>query len=324
MHVLRTTTHEWIRTTTHEWIHKWHTTIHRNDVIHMWCVLHMWMPHHSYDASHMWLIHMWCVWLIHMWCVWLIHMWCVWLIHMWCVWLIHMWCVWLIHMWMRHMNDDIHMWMPHHSYAASHMWLIHIWMRHMNDTSHRNDEINQYIKRNSLVCTGRIQTTGIQQTIHLHNTFFEIRGVKSFVPVRINGFLLHDGEDPEDALSLWVIFRKRTLQLVALLQKETCNWRHPMHLCHPVATQSRNLQILWFVRRLCHKLYPSHHELYPSHLSLTMSHGYLVLASPNISKSSFLQRLSTSRLQQTATHCNTHCNALQHTVTHTATRNLFF
>ena len=171
------------------------------------------------------------------------------------------------------MNDDIHMWMPHE-------WR-HLHMTHhigMNDTSHRNDEINQYIKRNALLCTGRIQTTGIQRTIHLHNTFFEIRGVKSFVPVRINGFLLHDGEDTEDALSLWVIFRKRTLQLVALLQKETCNWRHPMHLCQPVATQSRNLQILWFVRRLCHELYQSHHALYPSHLSLMVSHGYLVLA----------------------------------------------
>jgi len=190
----------------------------------------------------------------------------------------------------------IHTWMQRRTYYAQyafirkckthvlrtiriHTWMTHEWHHsHMNDASHRNDEINQYMKRNSLLCTGRLRKTGIQQTMHSHTTFFEIRGVKSFVPVRINGFLLHDGEDPEDALSLWVIFRKRALQLVALLQKETCDLRHPMHLCHPVATKSRNLQILWFVRRLCHELYQSHHELYPSLLSLTASHGYLVLA----------------------------------------------
>jgi len=36
-----------------------------------------------------------------------------------------------------------------------------------------------------------------------------------------------------DASSLWVSFRKRSLQLVALLRKMTCNLRHPMSLCHP-------------------------------------------------------------------------------------------
>jgi len=40
-------------------------------------------------------------------------------------------------------------------------------------------------------------------------------------------------EDPYDALSWEIIFRKRALQLVALLRKETCNLRHPMHLRHP-------------------------------------------------------------------------------------------
>jgi len=42
------------------------------------------------------------------------------------------------------------------------------------------------------------------------------------------------GEDLENALSLEVIFCKRALQLVALLQKMNCNLRHLMSLCHPV------------------------------------------------------------------------------------------
>jgi len=37
--------------------------------------------------------------------------------------------------------------------------------------------------------------------------------------------------------SLLVISRKRALQLVALLRKETYNLRHPMHLRHPVDTR---------------------------------------------------------------------------------------
>ena len=45
---------------------------------------------------------------------------------------------------------------------------------------------------------------------------------------------LHGGEDTSDALSLQGIFRKRALWLVSLLQKITCNLRHPMGLRHPV------------------------------------------------------------------------------------------
>ena len=39
---------------------------------------------------------------------------------------------------------------------------------------------------------------------------------------------------PMDALSLYVFFCKRALQLEALLRKMTCNLRHPMSLRHPV------------------------------------------------------------------------------------------
>jgi len=46
--------------------------------------------------------------------------------------------------------------------------------------------------------------------------------------------VVQGGEDPYDALSLQVIFRKRALSLVALLRKVSCNLRHPMGLRHPV------------------------------------------------------------------------------------------
>jgi len=53
--------------------------------------------------------------------------------------------------------------------------------------------------------------------------------------------LIQNGEDAEDGLSLKVIFRnfkvifrKRALQSAALVQKITCNLRHPMSLRHPV------------------------------------------------------------------------------------------
>jgi len=42
------------------------------------------------------------------------------------------------------------------------------------------------------------------------------------------------GEDPQDALSVEVIFCKRALQVVALLRQMTCNFRHPMGLRHPI------------------------------------------------------------------------------------------
>jgi len=42
------------------------------------------------------------------------------------------------------------------------------------------------------------------------------------------------GVESQGALSLQVIFRKRALYLVALLQKMTCNLRHPMSLRHPL------------------------------------------------------------------------------------------
>ena len=41
-------------------------------------------------------------------------------------------------------------------------------------------------------------------------------------------------ENPHNALSLEVIFRKRALKFVALFWEEVCNLRHLMHRHHPV------------------------------------------------------------------------------------------
>jgi len=46
---------------------------------------------------------------------------------------------------------------------------------------------------------------------------------------------MQGGEDAYNALSLEFSFRERALYFVALLWKETCNLRHPMHLRHPVS-----------------------------------------------------------------------------------------
>ena len=59
------------------------------------------------------------------------------------------------------------------------------------------------------------------------NTYNRIWSIHVYIPVL-------GGEDAQDALSLQVIFRKRAVQLVALLRKETCNLRHPMHFRHPI------------------------------------------------------------------------------------------
>jgi len=40
-------------------------------------------------------------------------------------------------------------------------------------------------------------------------------------------------------ICLLVIFRKRDIQLVALLRKMTCNFRHPMGLCYSVPENTR-------------------------------------------------------------------------------------
>jgi len=46
--------------------------------------------------------------------------------------------------------------------------------------------------------------------------------------------LIQGGAESLDALSLEAIFCKRALKIMALLRKEICNLRHPMHLRHPV------------------------------------------------------------------------------------------
>ena len=52
--------------------------------------------------------------------------------------------------------------------------------------------------------------------------------------VFVSAVCVQDGDDPQDTLSSYGIFRKRALQIVALLRRETWNLRHHMHFRHPV------------------------------------------------------------------------------------------
>ena len=54
---------------------------------------------------------------------------------------------------------------------------------------------------------------------------------KTYIPASfVNPSILQGGEHAQNALSLWVVFRKLALQVVASLRKEICNLRHPMYL----------------------------------------------------------------------------------------------
>ena len=59
---------------------------------------------------------------------------------------------------------------------------------------------------------------------HLYHTYIN----------RVVCHVIQGGEDPKDALSLQVIFRKSNLYLMALLWKIICNLGDPMSLRHPV------------------------------------------------------------------------------------------
>jgi len=54
-------------------------------------------------------------------------------------------------------------------------------------------------------------------------------------------YQIQGGVDSYDDLSLQVIFRKRALELVAILRKMTCNLRHPMGLRHPVTLVNKKM-----------------------------------------------------------------------------------
>jgi len=66
---------------------------------------------------------------------------------------------------------------------------------------------------------------------HSHTRVFTVLHVPKHIYAYVQ---VVGGEDAWDALSLQVISCKTALYLVALLRKETCNFRHPMHLHHPV------------------------------------------------------------------------------------------
>jgi len=82
------------------------------------------------------------------------------------------------------------------------------------------------------------------------------------------------GEDPQDALSLPVISRKRALRLVTLLWKMTCNLRHPMSFRHPVCVHRESNSIFSVYNP--HILNP-HFSMYNAQIS---NHNFLLTTHP--------------------------------------------
>ena len=117
----------------------------------------------------------------------------------------------------------------------------------------------------------------------------------SFQLVTVRSTTLQSGGDPYDALSVYVMFRNRALQLVALLRKMTCNLRRPMGLCHPLSRKA------WRIMAL-----PLLHAPHERETDSTTSNRILL----------------THTYTHTHMHTHTYTHAHIHTRTHThATRN---
>jgi len=108
---------------------------------------------------------------------------------------------------------------------------------------------------------------------------------------------IQGGEDPKDALSLQVIFRKRALLLLAFLREMTCDLRHPMSLRHPVVNSAG-----LFLENVC-----------PPRVAIDFLSQMRRVMTHTATQCKILQRTAT------------HCNALQHIATHCNTlRHIFF
>jgi len=154
-----------------------------------------------------------------------------------------------------------------HSYVWHDSFICVTWLIHMCDMTH------SYVRHDSFVQASRtllkftavvwissvLRTSGICDMTHLYvwdDSFTRVMWLvymcdKTHSFVRHDSFILvtwiihfsigmvwissvQSGEDSQDALFWWVIFRKRALWLVALLRKMTCNLRYPMGLRHLV------------------------------------------------------------------------------------------
>ena len=106
-------------------------------------------------------------------------------------------------------------------------------------TTHCNARQHSPTQCNTLHGLGLSRDMLLRDTDSMHVSYSHIQKF-AFSHLHIfnkaNHIHTQDGEESWDALSIEVIFRKRALRLVALLRKEMCNLRHPMHLRHPVFT----------------------------------------------------------------------------------------
>jgi len=126
-------------------------------------------------------------------------------------------------------NELCHMWMSHATYKQimwhdSHKCHYVTWLTLMTHT-----HAIMWHDSHSWLC----------DMTHTHATYKQIMWHDShiwriFHICHTNICVIQGGEDSYDPLSLWVIFRKSDLYLVALLWKMTCNLGEPMSLRHPV------------------------------------------------------------------------------------------
>ena len=118
--------------------------------------------------------------------------------------------------WLIHICDLTHAYVSHDSFVCV-TWLIR-----MCDMTH------SYVSHDSFVCV----TWLIRMLDVLHDSFVRIQDL--YVCNHACAYTIQDAAHPYDVLSLHVISRKITLQLLVLLRKATCNLRHPVGLRHPV------------------------------------------------------------------------------------------
>jgi len=95
---------------------------------------------------------------------------------------------------------------------------------HLNICLYVRVRVCIHIRNYSKIWWSVTQCSTVLQTMHS----------ATVICVTLSVLQLQGGKDPQDALSLQVIFCKRALWLLALLRKMTCNLWHPVGLRHPV------------------------------------------------------------------------------------------
>jgi len=112
---------------------------------------------------------------------------------------------------------------PHtNSHESDHM-ILYMWMSHVSRMTRasldncRHEPFQNFSKSSSVV------------TLHCEINSLEGELLRNSINVSF-----HIWRYSVAKMHRMLIFRKRTLWLVALLRKMTCNLRHPTGLCHPV------------------------------------------------------------------------------------------